>query len=122
MQQWQVALLSSIGTACFVLVCQVLLNKKSSDTHNVKIRYSKIIILLALTVMTAIFVADVILCWRSGQQLDSSSVVAMSGFWGTEVFASAWIKVTESKNSNKSDSIKVSPSETTPSGEPYTGP
>lgn len=32
-----------------------------------KIRYSKIIIVLALTVMTGMLAANIVLCWRSGQ-------------------------------------------------------
>ena len=91
--------------------------KKSEESK--KIRYSKIIIVLALTVMTGMLAANIVLCWRSGQQLDSSSVVAMSGFWGTEVFASAWIKVTETKNQMTNQTIKKAQTETTPSGEPY---
>jgi putative Ca2+/H+ antiporter (TMEM165/GDT1 family) len=65
------------------------------------VRYSKRIVLMCLVVMTAIFIIDAVLCWRAGEQLDSSSVAAMSGFWGAEVFSAAWIKVTEEKQKSK---------------------
>ena len=61
-------------------------------------RYSKRIVLLCLIVMSALLAVDAVLCWRAGQQLDSASVAAMAGFWGAEVFASAWIKSPEAKN------------------------
>lgn len=64
-------------------------------------RYSKRVILLCLIVMTAMLIIDTVLCWRAGEQLDSSSVAAMAGFWGAEVFSSAWIKVTEEKQKRK---------------------
>lgn len=64
-------------------------------------RYSKRVILLCLIVMTAMLAIDTALCWRAGEQLDSSSVAAMAGFWGAEVFSSAWIKVTEEKQKRK---------------------
>lgn len=60
-------------------------------------RYSKRIVLLCLLVMTVMLLIDSVLCWRAGEQLDSASVAAMAAFWGTEVFSSAWIKVTETK-------------------------
>lgn len=63
------------------------------------VKYSKKIILLCLVVMTALVIIDAVLCWRAEEQLDSCSVAAICGFWGTECFASAWIKVTETKNS-----------------------
>lgn len=66
-------------------------------------KYSKKIILLCLCVMTVLLIVDTVLCWRSGEQLDSSSVAAMAAFWGTEVFSSAWIKVTETKQQAKQD-------------------
>lgn len=66
-------------------------------------RYSKRIVLLCLSVMTAMLIIDTVLCWRAGEQLDSSSVAAMAGFWGAEVFSSAWIKVTEEKQKRKRD-------------------
>lgn len=66
-------------------------------------RYSKRIVLLCLCVMTAMLIIDTVLCWRSGEQLDSSSVAAMAGFWGAEVFSSAWIRVTEEKNKTKKE-------------------
>ena len=118
---WQVALASSVGTAATITLGQAFLNRKkaAASGESKKIRYSKVIILLALTIMTGMLVADIMLCWRAGQQLDSSSVVAMSGFWGTEVFASAWIKVTETKNQMTNQTIKKAQTETTPSGEPY---
>lgn len=114
-EMWQAAIVSAVGTAAIVVCGQAALNRRKKVRGKQKIRYSKIIIVLALTVMTGMLVANIVLCWRSGQQLDSSSVVAMSGFWGTEVFASAWIKVTETKN----QTIKKAQTETTPSGEPY---
>ncbi len=61
------------------------------------VRYSKKIVLLCLIVMTALLAVDTVLCWRAGEQLDSASVAAMAAFWGTEVFSSAWIRVTETK-------------------------
>lgn len=116
---WQVALASSAGTAATIAFGQAIMSRKKKSKESKKVRYSKIIILLALTVMTAMLIADVVLCWRSGQQLDSASVVAMSGFWGTEVFASAWIKVTETKSQTNNQTVKKAQTETTPSGELY---
>ena len=72
-------------------------------------RYSKRVILLCLIVMTAMFVIDTLLCWRAGEQLDSSSVAAMAGFWGAEVFSSAWIKVTEEKQKRKREEHEDQP-------------
>ena len=118
-EMWQVAIASAVGTAAIVVCGQAVLNRRKKSEESKKIRYSKIIIVLALAVMTAMLAANIVLCWRSGQQLDSSSVVAMSGFWGTEVFVSAWIKVTETKNPAASQPVKKPPTETTPSGEPY---
>lgn len=66
-------------------------------------RYSKRIVLLCLLVMTALLTIDSVLCWRAGEQLDSASVAAMAAFWGTEVFSSAWIKVTETKQQKKQE-------------------
>lgn len=66
-------------------------------------KYSKKIILLCLCVMTGLLIVDSVLCWRSGEQLDSSSVAAMAAFWGTEVFSAAWIKVTETKQQAKQE-------------------
>lgn len=116
---WQVALASAAGTAATIAFGQAIMSRKKKSKESKKVRYSKIIILLALTVMTAMLIADIVLCWRVGQQLDSSSVVAMSGFWGTEVFASAWIKVTETKSQTNNQTVKKGQTETTPSGEPY---
>lgn len=64
------------------------------------VRYSKKIVAICLTVMTAMLAADIVLCWRSGEQLDSSSVTAIAAFWGTEVFASAWIRTAKTKQEN----------------------
>ena len=118
-EMWQAAIVSAVGTAAIVVCGQAALNRRKKSEESKKIRYSKIIIVLALTVMTGMLAANIVLCWRSGQQLDSSSVVAMSGFWGTEVFASAWIKVTETKNQTANQTIKKAQTETTPSGDPY---
>lgn len=68
-----------------------------------RVRYSKRIVLLCLIVMTVMLAVDTVLCWRAGEQLDSSSVAAMAGFWGAEVFSSAWIRVTETKQKAKTD-------------------
>lgn len=60
-------------------------------------RYSKKVVVYCLIIMTSLLIINAILCWRANQQMDSTSVTAISAFWGTEVFASAWIKSTESK-------------------------
>lgn len=73
------------------------------------VRYSKKIVLLCLCVMTALLIVDTVLCWRAGEQLDSASVAAMAAFWGTEVFSSAWIRVTETKQSKKSETKQEEP-------------
>lgn len=73
------------------------------------VRYSKKIVLLCLVVMTALLVVDTVLCWRAGEQLDSASVAAMAAFWGTEVFSSAWIRVTETKQSKKTETKQEEP-------------
>lgn len=70
---------------------------KSKKKDKNGVRYSKKIVAICLTVMTAMLAADIVLCWRSGEQLDSSSVAAISAFWGTEVFASAWIRTAKTK-------------------------
>lgn len=77
----------------FNLFC--LLRQRKKDKTGV--RYSKKIVAICLTVMTAMLAADIVLCWRSGEQLDSQSVTAIAAFWGTEVFASAWIRTAKSK-------------------------
>lgn len=73
------------------------------------VRYSKKIVLLCLIVMTALLAVDTVLCWRAGEQLDSASVAAMAAFWGTEVFSSAWIRVTETKQSKKTETKQEEP-------------
>lgn len=73
------------------------------------VRYSKKIVLLCLIVMTALLIVDAVLCWRAGEQLDSASVAAMAAFWGTEVFSSAWIRVTETKQSKKTETKQEEP-------------
>lgn len=73
------------------------------------VRYSKKIVLLCLCVMTALLIVDTVLCWRAGEQLDSASVAAMAAFWGTEVFSSAWIRVTETKQSKKTETKQEEP-------------
>lgn len=73
------------------------------------VRYSKKVILLCLSVMTALLIVDTVLCWRAGEQLDSASVAAMAAFWGTEVFSSAWIRVTETKQSKKTETKQEEP-------------
>lgn len=62
-----------------------------------KRKFSKGIIRLCLIVMTVIFVADFLLCWRANEQMDSTTIAAFAGFWGAEVFSAAWIKATEVK-------------------------
>ena len=73
------------------------------------VRYSKKIVLLCLIVMTGMLIVDMVLCWRAGEQLDSASVAAMAAFWGTEVFSSAWIRVTETKQSKKTETKQEEP-------------
>lgn len=73
------------------------------------VRYSKKVILLCLSVMTVLLAVDTVLCWRAGEQLDSASVAAMAAFWGTEVFSSAWIRVTETKQSKKTETKQEEP-------------
>ena len=73
------------------------------------VRYSKKIILLCLSVMAALLIVDTVLCWLAEEQLDSASVAAMAAFWGTEVFSSAWIRVTETKQSKKSETKQEEP-------------
>lgn len=73
------------------------------------VRYSKKIVLLCLIVMTALLAVDTVLCWRAGEQLDSASVAAIAAFWGTEVFSSAWIRVTETKQSKKTETKQEEP-------------
>lgn len=117
---WQVALASSGGTVALMTTGYLLFGRRNVvKPADERMRYSKAIVLLSLSVMTIMMVADIALCWRACQQLDPASVVAMSGFWGTEVFVSAWIKVTETKNPAASQPAKKPPTETTPSGEPY---
>lgn len=81
-----------------------LVKSKKRDKNGV--RYSKKIVAICLTVMTAMLAADIVLCWRSGEQLDSSSVAAISAFWGTEVFASAWIRTAKTKQEAVEKSAK----------------
>lgn len=73
------------------------------------VRYSKKIVLLCLIVMTVLLAVDTVLCWQAGEQLDSASVAAMAAFWGTEVFSSAWIRVTETKQSKKTETKQEEP-------------
>lgn len=70
---------------------------KSKKKDKTGTRYSKKIVAICLTVMTAMMTADIVLCWRSGEQLDSQSVTAIAAFWGTEVFSSAWIRTSKAK-------------------------
>lgn len=69
-------------------------------------RYSKKIVAICLTVMTAMLAADIVLCWRSGEQLDSQSVTAIAAFWGTEVFSSAWIRTSKAKQEAVEKSVE----------------
>lgn len=69
-------------------------------------RYSKKIVAICLIVMSAMLAADIVLCWRSGEQLDSQSVTAIAAFWGTEVFASAWIRTAKSKQESVEKSVE----------------
>lgn len=73
---------------------------KSKKKDKNGVRYSKKIVAICLTVMTIMLAADIVLCWRSGEQLDSQSVTAIAAFWGTEVFASAWIRTAKTKQEN----------------------
>lgn len=59
--------------------------------------------------MTVLLAVDTVLCWQAGEQLDSASVAAMAAFWGTEVFSSAWIRVTETKQSKKTETKQEEP-------------
>lgn len=79
---------------------------KAKKKDKTGIRYSKKIIAICLTVMTAMLTADIVLCWRSGEQLDSSSVAAMAAFWGTEVFSSAWIRTSKAKQEAVQKSVE----------------
>lgn len=79
---------------------------KSKKKDKTGTRYSKKIIAICLTVMTAMMTADIVLCWRSGEQLDSQSVTAIAAFWGTEVFASAWIRTAKSKQESVEKSVE----------------
>lgn len=79
---------------------------KSKKKDKTGVRYSKKIVAICLTVMTAMLTADIVLCWRSGEQLDSSSVTAIAAFWGTEVFASAWIRTAKSKQEAVEKSVE----------------
>lgn len=79
---------------------------KSKKKDKTGTRYSKKIVAICLTVMTAMLAADIVLCWRSGEQLDSQSVTAIAAFWGTEVFASAWIRTAKSKQESVEKSVE----------------
>ena len=79
---------------------------KSKKRDKTGVRYSKKIVAICLTVMTAMMAADIVLCWRSGEQLDSQSVTAIAAFWGTEVFASAWIRTSKAKQEAVQKSVE----------------
>ena len=79
---------------------------KSKKKDKNGVRYSKKIVAICLTVMTAMMTADIVLCWRSGEQLDSQSVTAIAAFWGAEVFASAWIRTAKSKQESVEKSVE----------------
>ena len=79
---------------------------KSKKKDKTGVRYSKKIVAICLTVMSAMLAADIVLCWRSGEQLDSQSVTAIAAFWGTEVFASAWIRTAKSKQEAVEKSVE----------------
>lgn len=71
--------------------------KEASGLFIFLMRFSKIIILWACTVITVLMIADIYLCIQSGEQIDASSILALCGFWTAECYANAWIKVTEIK-------------------------
>lgn len=79
---------------------------KAKKKDKTGVRYSKKIVAICLTVMTAMLAADIVLCWRSGEQLDSSSVASMAAFWGTEVFSSAWIRTSKAKQEAVEKSVE----------------
>lgn len=81
-----------------------LVKSKKKDKNGV--RYSKKIVAICLIVMTVMMTADIVLCWRSGEQLDSQSVTAIAAFWGTEVFASAWIRTAKTKQEAVEKSVE----------------
>ena len=95
MGNWQFITILSLFAVLAVFNFFSIFKSKKRDKNGV--RYSKKIVAICLTVMTAMMTADIVLCWRSGEQLDSSSVTAIAAFWGTEVFASAWIRTAKTK-------------------------
>ena len=61
------------------------------------VRFSKRILIWACLAVTMVFIVDAVLCWRAEEQIDSASITAVCGFWGAEIAANAWIKVTEER-------------------------
>lgn len=104
MPEWQFIIILCLIAVLFILNLFSLFKSKKKDKTGV--RYSKKIIAICLTVMTAMLSADIVLCWRSGEQLDSSSVAAMAAFWGTEVFSSAWIRTSKAKQEAVEKSVE----------------
>ena len=95
MPEWQFIIILCFFAILVIFNLFLLFKSKKRDKNGV--RYSKKIVAICLTVMSVMMAADIVLCWRSGEQLDSQSVTAIAAFWGTEVFASAWIRTSKAK-------------------------
>lgn len=104
MTDYQFTIILCLFAILAILNLFSLFKSKKRDKNGV--RYSKKIVAICLTVMTAMMIADIALCWRSGEQLDSQSVTAIAAFWGTEVFASAWIRTAKTKQEAVEKSVE----------------
>ena len=76
-----------------------------------RIRYSKIIVAWAMSLVTILTLSAVILAWRAEQQLDAASVAALAAVLTGEFISAAFISITEKRVPEKKQKGEVTDDE-----------
>ena len=70
-------------------------------------RFSKRIIIYCLVMTTLLMLADIVLCFLASEQIDPVSIGAFCTVIISELFSSAWIRVTKSKTGKSEQSENI---------------
>lgn len=68
-----------------------------------KLRYMKTMLIVGNITMTVYVVVSLLLAWLAGEQPADALTYAVFGYWGIEGGWSALIKITESKQKDKTE-------------------